>query len=246
MLKSKKELLTALEKLRESEDRYPYLGICGNIEYSGLENYWCFAADEIDRLISLWPEIAVNENKVISTIYPVEGSQKEYKRDSEDETLWENPRRLALLEFMIKTLKEEISEMENKQKTSSLKKLWWKIVYSATFHCVVGGILVVALVTAFFAIQAWLTHLTIEESTIHPTFYSYSSGSKGKSVREVFAEEGEFRIKDSWYPYNRESAHIANVIQQAVTKKQTCRIKTWGFRYPMLSMFKVVYEVKCQ
>lgn len=99
------------------------------------------------------------------------------------------------------------------------------------------------------------TFTTMTEQTITPTNYTYSQNNKGKSVREVFAVEGEYRIKDSWIPWNLNSGTIANKIDQTVKYNNrqnthatmlTCKVKTYSVRVPFLSMFPVIYGTDCQ
>ena len=114
-----------------------------------------------------------------------------------------------------------------------------------------GFLLLVTLVTG----NIIFTFATMKEQTITPTNYTYSQNHKGKSVREVFAVEGEYRIKDSWIPWNLNSGTIANKIDQTVKYNDrqtthaamlTCKVKTYSVRVPFLSMFPVIYGTDCQ
>lgn len=54
-------------------------------------------------LLGKWPDKAENHHH---DHYPVEGSCVEYLIDSQQAILWRNPRRIALLDWLIKELEE--------------------------------------------------------------------------------------------------------------------------------------------
>ena len=115
------------------------------------------------------------------------------------------------------------------------------------------GIFVVLMVLGSFVYRG----LTLETSTITPTSY-HMTKDDGSVTREVFAKDGEYRMKDTWFiPHNRDTGKWANIVEQAVTKNKaslvrngdyntTCDIKTWGMRFSLLSMYPTIYEVNCK
>lgn len=114
---------------------------------------------------------------------------------------------------------------------------------------------ILLLVIILFGSTIWFRLSTMKEAVITPTSYSLSKGHKDENIREVFAVEGEYRIKDSWFPLNFSSGTIANKIDQAVkynnnqsshAKMLTCKVKTFGVRFSLLSWYPVIYETDCQ
>lgn len=92
---------------------------------------------------------------------------------------------------------------------------------------------------------------TFDEMVITPTNYEIIVNGDGNE-REVFADEGEFRMSDSWFiPYNRETGRWANTLSKAVDANKRepgtmeCNVKTWGKRIPILSLYPVIYEADC-
>ncbi|CAL9978421.1 hypothetical protein VPHD479_0212 [Vibrio phage D479] len=92
---------------------------------------------------------------------------------------------------------------------------------------------------------------TFDEVVITPTNYELIRGD-GDTDREVFADEGEYRMSDSWFiPYNRETGRWANAVSKAVDANKRepgsmeCDVKTWGKRIPVLSLYPVIYEARC-
>ena len=106
----------------------------------------------------------------------------------------------------------------------------------------IGIIFLGSLLSSVFIVR----HLTMKELTIHPSNYEYTTSRKGNSVREVFADEGEYRIEDSMYPWNYNSAGISNKIQHAITAKKACKIKTFWYRSNFFSMYPVIYDANCE
>ncbi len=103
-------LLEIFTKLKNKGPFDRGAGICFNTFYNfGLGHRNREEVNEkLNQLISSWPDIKKNEDQTPNTLHPVEGNFDDYGKAAMSETLWENPRRLALLDFMIKTLEKEI------------------------------------------------------------------------------------------------------------------------------------------
>lgn len=56
--------------------------------------------NELDALIEKWPDKAREKGKSFSH-YPVEGNYRVYDTDQARGELWENPRRIALLDWLL-------------------------------------------------------------------------------------------------------------------------------------------------
>lgn len=86
-------MIEELKRIREHPIRLDQ-GICGNMR--------TLVGDEVmprlRALMSQWPKARKCEG------YPVEGSVTEYMNSVRQKTLWENPRRIALLDWLIKEL----------------------------------------------------------------------------------------------------------------------------------------------
>lgn len=114
----RREILAALVQLRDQPaTRIKGMGICGNVEeiveMSVLPasmvktlptkernlvvvDVNSATYEELEHMIRQWP--ALNESFDVS--YPV-GGEDEYEAEVEAETLWQNPRRLELLNWLI-------------------------------------------------------------------------------------------------------------------------------------------------
>ena len=90
--------MNALEALKKIRD---YVGICKNVEALTGETM----PYELQELMAEWPANAAKLHSLRQN-YPVEGSGNEYEADSEAGTLWENPRRHELLDWLIKELEK--------------------------------------------------------------------------------------------------------------------------------------------
>ena len=88
--------MNALEALKKIRDD---VGICGNIEELTKETM----PYALKVLMVEWPANAA-KFRLLRQIYPVEGSGDGYEADSEAGTLWKNPRRHELLDWLIKEL----------------------------------------------------------------------------------------------------------------------------------------------
>ena len=64
----------------------------------------------INTQFKAWPECHVKENGYKDIGFPV-GGWDEYAAEVHSETLWENPRRLELLDFLIEQTSKQIKEM---------------------------------------------------------------------------------------------------------------------------------------
>lgn len=100
----KKKLLAALIELRDQGPRRPTLGICYNACLAFYMPPECSVLNQVDTdgvydtiadIANRWPE-----HSGLSETNPV-GDLNNYDRDT---PLWENPRRHALLDFLIQEL----------------------------------------------------------------------------------------------------------------------------------------------
>ena len=102
-------LLEALKAVRD-KSRDETAGIClnaqirlrkhtdGTLRQAHMEE----ACSSMQSLMCRWPE-----SKDLTGRYPIEGSEPEYAQAMRRKTLWRNPRRIALLEWMIKELEND-------------------------------------------------------------------------------------------------------------------------------------------
>ena len=93
------DALEALKKIRDDGPVRDYVGICGNVEELTKETM----PYELKELMVEWPANAAKLHSLRQN-YPVEGTGDGYEADSEAGTLWDNPRRHELLDWLIKEL----------------------------------------------------------------------------------------------------------------------------------------------
>ena len=91
--------LEALKKIRDDGPVRDYVGICENVEDLTEETL----PYELKELMVGWPANAAKLHSLRQN-YPVEGSRDGYEAGAEAGTLWENPRRHELLDWLIKEL----------------------------------------------------------------------------------------------------------------------------------------------
>ena len=89
-----------LPVLKQIKTRPPRLdeGICGNLQILLGEIPFCKATTDLRDLMEKWPETSGDR------IFPVEGKIDMFLVDSYHNKLWDNPRRIALLDWLIKEL----------------------------------------------------------------------------------------------------------------------------------------------
>lgn len=104
------EALRTLKKFKPAPDN----GICLNVQihmghllrncHNQIEKqtHMGTASYSMRRLLQRWPE-----SKDTSGRFPVEGCERGYLQDMMRGTLWQNPRRIALLDWMIKELEND-------------------------------------------------------------------------------------------------------------------------------------------
>ena len=94
------KLLEILKQIRDDGPQLLHCGICGNVD--------TMAADEVDEMALLrelnktirkWPATAREEDS-----FPVEGNSLQFLKDAANLSLWNNPRRIALLDWLIEEL----------------------------------------------------------------------------------------------------------------------------------------------
>lgn len=113
ILKHLSELKESLPELAASHFSHPYspgVGICSNVLDNACvdmtDEEYDEAAQMFEDAIHAWPGVHPSEHRLI---YPVEG-EAEYYKSAEEETLYQNPRRLALLDFLITYFTEKCNE----------------------------------------------------------------------------------------------------------------------------------------
>lgn len=95
-------LLEILKQIRDSGPRQSDAGICYNVAL--IDEGVARKYSEITQLVKQWPEGFSDKQ------FPVEGGFFYWKAKDEG-TLWENPRRLALLDWCIEQLEKEAAEI---------------------------------------------------------------------------------------------------------------------------------------
>ena len=92
-------LLTVLKQIKK---RPPYLdkGICGCARDILGDQEFNRVIIHLRDLMAKWPETTGDR------AFPVEGSASKYLVDSYNDKLWQNPRRIALLDWLIKELED--------------------------------------------------------------------------------------------------------------------------------------------
>ena len=97
-------LLHVLLELKTNGPVDTSCGICGNVETLLLGDYTEqeleIATVELPSLISQWPDRIPS----MGGLFPVEGGPDAYRSDSNK---WQNPRRIALLDWLIAQLEQE-------------------------------------------------------------------------------------------------------------------------------------------
>ena len=104
-----KMLLAALKRIRDKGPIEKEKGICGNVRLLVPRKQRKEIQDKIYCLTQRWPEY-----KGPSLVYPVEGSGWLYRESARLGILWKNPRRIYLLNYMIKELENECSRSTEK------------------------------------------------------------------------------------------------------------------------------------
>lgn len=129
-METRKALLWALYKVRENIAK-ANTGICGET-FKWLKEYYMVdsnyvttpaskerafkvteAQDLLWKLNNQWPEKIIKGNWLNDWQYPVEGARDEFYKSKELKTLWSNPRRIALLNWLIKELENDTSKGES-------------------------------------------------------------------------------------------------------------------------------------
>ena len=102
-------LLAALKRIRDEGPIEKDKGICGNVRLLVPRKQRAEIQDKIYCLTQRWPEY-----KGTCLVYPVEGSGWLYRESVRLGILWKNPRRIYLLNYMIKELENECSRSAEK------------------------------------------------------------------------------------------------------------------------------------
>jgi len=99
---AKRNLLTALMSIRDNGAVVRDEGICHNIKLLLLganRKYLLHSMDYLHQLMMEWP-------KKFSWLFPV-GGIIEYDKDNFNNTMWTNPKRIELLNWLIMRLENE-------------------------------------------------------------------------------------------------------------------------------------------
>ena len=112
------------------------------------------------------------------------------------------------------------------------------------------------IILSLFGMNAIYRTVTDNHLNITPTSYTVIPSDDG-ATRELFALEGEYRIRDTMmFPFNRSSGKWANILNGAVIKNsgniatnsseyETCSVRTWGIRVEFFSMYPTIYSATC-
>ena len=87
-------MIKELKRIRERPIRLDQ-GICGNLRTLVGDEKWKETSLHLRGLMDRWPETSGDR------FYPVEGSAAKYLSSARHRTLWDNPRRIALLDWLI-------------------------------------------------------------------------------------------------------------------------------------------------
>ena len=90
-------LLEALRNIRTCGPKYTGRGICCNVY---VQDHSDSLQDKLQELIARWPDKTPSDYD----LFPIEGSSLSYHRTINK---WQNPRRLALLDWLIAELEQE-------------------------------------------------------------------------------------------------------------------------------------------
>lgn len=90
-------LLEALRHIKLHGPKYTNRGICCNVY---VQDHSDSLQDELQELIARWPDKTPSG----CDLFPIEGSHLAYHRTINK---WQNPRRLALLDWLIAQLEEQ-------------------------------------------------------------------------------------------------------------------------------------------
>ena len=104
-----KMLLAALKRIRDKGPIEKDKGICGNVRLLVPRKQRAEIQEKIYRLTQRWPD-----HKGYSLVYPVEDSGWLYRESVRLGILWKNPRRIYLLNYMIKELENGCSRSTKK------------------------------------------------------------------------------------------------------------------------------------
>lgn len=87
-------MIRELKRIREHPIRLDE-GICGNLRALVGQIEFCRIAKDLQDLMAKWPETSGDR------VFPVEGKTSKYLVDAYHKKLWQNPRRIALLDWLI-------------------------------------------------------------------------------------------------------------------------------------------------
>lgn len=100
------DLLICLKHIKEHGPMDRAEGICGNVllaaDELGRRMVHDWLMEGLEKMLVSWPENA-GDCQMMKVSYPVEGN-RDYWVHARSRTLWDNPRRHALLDWLIKEL----------------------------------------------------------------------------------------------------------------------------------------------
>lgn len=104
-----KMLLAALKRIRDNGPTTDDYGICGNVRILVPRKMRDDIQEKVTQLIQRWPQAEKN-----SLMFPVEGYATPYHASRRAKTLWKNPRRIYLLNYLIQELENELARSTEK------------------------------------------------------------------------------------------------------------------------------------
>lgn len=104
-----KMLLAALKRIRDKGPTNDDYGICGNVRVLVPRKMRDDIQNRLSCLISRWPQL-----NCCTITFPVEGYATPYHASRKAKTLWKNPRRIYLLNYLIQELENELARSAEK------------------------------------------------------------------------------------------------------------------------------------
>lgn len=105
----KKTMLAALKRIRDKGPTTDECGICGNVRVLVPRKMRDAIQERLSCLIARWPQL-----NCCAIVFPVEGYATPYHASGKAKTLWKNPRRIYLLNYLIQELENELARSTEK------------------------------------------------------------------------------------------------------------------------------------
>ena len=108
-------ILNRLDEIKKGLNIDANKGICYNLfnyTYDHNKTICNFVVNDdwLYNQFYLWPECHARENGHKDIVHPI-GGCNEYKAERIQDTVWDNPRRLQLLDFLIEQATQELKQM---------------------------------------------------------------------------------------------------------------------------------------